>query len=444
MTFKEIARAVIAASKADETEVVYRRHDESLTRFANNHIHQNVTETDHEIAVRCVSGSRCGIAVSNIVHPESLRRLSHLALELAKQQPENPDFKGLPGPSLIVETLAYDRAAAECSSAQRAEGVGIICRKAAEAGYNAAGSMTTGTAMLGVANSKGVFGQYESTLVDASTVVMSPTSSGWAQASGWRLAAVDWESLAAEAVGKARLGENPRDCEPGEYTVVLDPYATADLLEMMGMDGMSALAFQEERSWLNGRLGERILSDQISILDDARDDAGIPVPFDFEGQPKRIVPIVDAGVCTGMVHDSYTAGRHAGGAVSTGHASAPSPTERPAPLPRNLFMQTGTSNTRDMIASTRNGLYITRFWYTRTVHPRDVVVTGMTRDGTFMIRDGEIAGPVRSMRFTQSYIAALADTLAVGSTAKTVRNEYATFHVPAVKLERFRFTGATK
>jgi predicted Zn-dependent protease len=443
VTFKEIAHAVMASSAADETEVVYRRHDESLTRFANNHIHQNVTETNHEIAVRCVSGTRCGVAVSNIVHPESLRRLAELAFELAKQQPENPDFKGLPGPSLIVETAAFDRAAALCSPAQRASGVAVICRKAAEAGYNAAGSMTTGTATLGVANSKGVFGQYESTLVDASTVVMSATSSGWAQASGWKLDSVVWENLAEEAVRKTRTGENPRECDPGEYTVILEHYATADLLEMMAMDGMSALAFQEERSWLNGRLGERILSDQVTILDDARDDAGIPVPFDYEGQPKHIVPIVDAGVCTGMVHDSFTAGRQPG-AVSTGHAMAPSATERSEPLPGNLFMRAGTSNVNEMIASTRNGLYVTRFWYTRAVHPRDVVVTGMTRDGTFLVRDGEIAGAVKSMRFTQSYLAALANTLAIGSTCKTVRNEYATFQVPAVKLERFRFTGSTK
>src|SRR5436190_7974455 len=120
MTFKEIAHAIMAASEADETEVVYRRHDESLTRFANNHIHQNVTETNHEIAVRCVSGSRCGIAVSNIVHPEGLHKLGRLAFELAKQQPENPDFRGLPGPSAIPKTTGFDRAAADCSPEQRA------------------------------------------------------------------------------------------------------------------------------------------------------------------------------------------------------------------------------------------------------------------------------------------------------------------------------------
>ena len=173
------------------------------------------------------------------------------------------------------------------------------------------------------------------------------------------------------------------------------------------------------------------------------DREGIPVPFDYEGQGKQIVPIVDAGVCMGMVHDSFTAGRQPG-AISTGHATEPSPTERSGPLPRNLFMKAGRSTIDEMIASTKNGLYITRFWYTRTVHPRDVVVTGMTRDGTFRIRDGEIAGPVKSMRFTQSYLAALADTPAIGSTCKTLRNEYAAFHVPGLKLDRFRFTGATR
>ena len=130
---------------------------------------------------------------------------------------------------------------------------------------------------------------------------MSPTSSGWAQASGWKLGSVNWEELAEEAIRKTKLGENPRDGVPGEYTVILDPYATSDLLGMMASDGMSALAFQEERSWLNGRIGEKVLSPQITIVDDGLDTAGIPLPFDSEGQPKQRVTIVDAGVCRGPV-----------------------------------------------------------------------------------------------------------------------------------------------
>src|SRR5262249_41191663 len=156
----------------------------------------------------------------------------------------------------------------------------------------AAGSMTTGTSTFGVANSIGVFAESEATLVDASTVVMSATSSGWAQASGWKLGSVIWEELADEAVRKTQLGENPKDADPGEYPVILAPYATADLVGMMASDGMSALAVQEERSWLNGRIGQRVLSPMITIVDDGVDPAGIPFPFDSEGQPKQQVTIV--------------------------------------------------------------------------------------------------------------------------------------------------------
>jgi PmbA protein len=441
MKFKEIADAILAASPADETEVVYRRRNESLTRFANNHIHQNVTETNHEILVRCVSGSRCGTALSNVTDIAALRKLPHTAFDLARQQPENPDFQGLPGPSRLEQTNGFDTSVATCSPSFRVQGVGTVCRKAAEAGYTAAGSMTTGANTFGVANSKGVFAECETTLVDASTVVMSETSSGWAQASGWKLDSVAWEELAEEAVRKTRMGENPQVAEPGEYTVILDPYATADLLSMMAMDGMSALACQEERSWLNGRIGQKVMSQHITIVDDALDPLGIPIPFDAEGQSKQRVAIVEDGVVRGPVYDSYTAGREAG-ARSTGHAME-SVTDRMGPLPMNLFLRPGTSNVEEMIASTSRGLYITRFWYTRPVHPRDVVVTGMTRDGTFVVRDGEIAGAVKSMRFTQSYLDALAGTQAVGRQGKTLWGSGAC-HVPPVKLGRFNFMSSTR
>jgi predicted Zn-dependent protease len=211
---------------------------------------------------------------------------------------------------------------------------------------------------------------------------------------------------------------------------------------MMAVAGMSALAFQEERSWLNGRIGEKLLSTMITIVDDGCDTAGIPQPFDFEGQPRQKVTIVDAGVFRGPVYDSYTAGRQAG-AVSTGHAMEQNAGERVGPLPMNLFLRPGTSNLEEMIATTKNGLYITRFWYTRPVHPRDVVVTGMTRDGTYVIRDGEIAGAVKSLRFTQSYVEALAGTMSLGATSKTLWAGGAC-NAPAIKLEKFNFTSSTR
>src|SRR5262249_47309044 len=208
-----------------------------------------------------------------------------------------------------------------------------------------------------------------------------------------------------EALRKTQLGKDPVPFEAAEYPVILDPYATSDLLEMLAYDGMGALAVQEGRSWMNGRLGERIMAENVNIIDDGLSTDGLPAPFDFEGVSKKVVPVVSSGVAVTPVFDSFTAGREQG-KQSTGHATPPSPQGRFGPAPMNLFLRPGTTSLDAMIKSTKLGLYITRFWYTRTVHPREAVVTGMTRDGTFLVRDGEIAHAIKSLRFTQSYVEA--------------------------------------
>jgi predicted Zn-dependent protease len=197
---------------------------------------------------------------------------------------------------------------------------------------------------------------------------------------------------------------------------------------------------------MNGRIGQRIMADSVTIMDDGLDTSGLPWPFDFEGVPKRAIPIVEAGVAMGPVYDSFTAGRDSRkDAVSTGHATPPSPQGRFGPAPMNLFLRPGSASLEEMIKTTKLGLYITRFWYTRTVHPRDAIVTGMTRDGTFVIRDGEIARPAKSMRFTQSYVEALKSTEAIGSTPRLLRSALGgATSVPPVKLGKFRFTSSTR
>ncbi len=444
MNFKDIAETILTASKADETEVLALEQDESLTRFANNYVHQNVTERSIQITVRAVIGTKIGIAVSNDIRRESLQRLATRAYDVAKLQPDNPEFKGLPGPQPVTPVAAFDHAVAGCSPEQRAKAVRVICEKAEGASCLAAGSMTTSSLAIGVANSKGILAENRSTMADASTVIMGTTSTGWAQNTGWQLTAIDPHKLADEALFKVRIGVDPLDFEPGDYAVILDPYATADLLEMLAFDGMGALAVQEGRSWMNGRLGQRIMADSVSIVDDGLNTAGIPWPFDFEGVPKKVVPVVSSGVALTPVYDSFTAGRETG-KHSTGHATPPSPQGRFGPAPINLFLRPGTTSVEAMVKSTKLGLYITRFWYTRTVHPRDAVVTGMTRDGTFVIRDGEIAHPVKSLRFTQSYVDALKFTEAIGTTPRLLRSGFGgATSVPAVKLAKFRFTSSTR
>lgn len=416
--------------------------DESLTRFANNSIHQNVTESNVQVTVRSVIDTRVGMAVSNDIRPESLGRLAQRAYELGKLQPQNPEFKGLPSPQPLPAVSALDPAAAECAPETRAAMAGVICRQAAGISCTAAGSVTTSLMRVCVANSHGVFAEYQTTGADCSTVIMGSTSSGWAQASGWKLDVIVPEELAEEALLKVRLGTDPREFAPGEYTVILDPYATANLLEMLAFDGMGAMAVQEGRSWLNTRIGQEVMADIVTIVDDGLDVSGLPMPFDFEGMPKTVVPIVEAGIAKGPVYDSFTAGREPGKS-STGHAPPPSPAVRYGPLPTNLFLRPGVTELNEMIRTTKMGIYISRFWYTRTVHPRDAVVTGMTRDGTFVIRDGEIAYPIKSLRFTQSYVEALRHAEAIGPRARVLRSGGAV-SVPPVKLGKFKFTSSTR
>jgi len=446
MNFKAIADLVINESRADETEVLAIEQDESLTRFANNCIHQNVKERNVQITVRAVIGTKVGIAVSNDLLADKLRQLTARAYEVARLQPDNPEFHGLPAPQNGVAPVvvdAFDTSTAECPPEERARRVGIICGKAAASGYSAAGSMTTSALSIGVANSKGILAEHHSTMADLSTVIMGENASGWAQTTASRLNAIEPEALSEEALMKVRRGVDPRDADAGDYAVVLDPYATADILEMLAFDGMGALAVQEGRSWMNGRTGERIMAESVSITDDGLNPDGLPWPFDFEGVPKKVVPIVAAGVPLTPVFDSFTAGRE-DAKRSTGHATPPSPQGRFGPAPMNLFLRPGLADIDDMIRSTKLGLYITRFWYTRTVHPRDAVVTGMTRDGTFVIRDGEIAYPVKSMRFTQSYVEALKSAELIGRAPRLLRSGFGgAISVPAVKLGQFRFTSST-
>src|SRR5262245_34047726 len=187
MKFREIADVALTGSRADETEVLAMEQDESLTRFANNAIHQNVTERNIQITVRAVLGTKVGTAVSNDLRPESLRDLAARAYAVARLQPDNPEFKGLPAPQDVTPVNYFDGAVSQCTPEERASRVAVICRKSIDAQCTAAGSFTTSSFLIGIANSKGLFVEHRSTMADASTVIMRGNASGWAQRTGWRL-----------------------------------------------------------------------------------------------------------------------------------------------------------------------------------------------------------------------------------------------------------------
>jgi len=442
--FKRITDVVLRASRADQTEVEVFANDSALTRFANNYIHQNVEHSDVDVRVRAVIGKKIGIASTNETSPEALASVAEKAVELAQHQRENEDFRSLPGSAPVQPVEGYVERTARCGPEERAAVVAQICDASSRAGLTAAGAFHTTAQEIALANSLGVYAYHRETQADINTVIMSETSSGHAARVSKDAGDIDGESIAQEAVDKALRGVNPRTIEPGEYEVILEPYAVVDMLDFFSYLSFGALAFLEKRSFMSGRIGERIMDERITIWDDGLSHEGLPMPFDYEGVPKQPVQLIERGVARGVVWDTYLAGKHGGDTRSTGHALPAGATI--GALPLHLFMANGDAAAEDMIKDVKRGVWVSRFWYTRTVHPLNVVVTGMTRDGTFLIEDGKITGPVRNLRFTQGYLEALNHVDAIGRDGMLVLGDIGggVRRVPALKLSAWNFTGVSE
>jgi PmbA protein len=445
---RALLEQVLRLSPADETEVALETETAALTRFAHNVIHQNVAEIDAGLEVRVVYSQRVGTSSTNDLSGAGLERAVAQACELARHLPEQADWPGLADPAGALAgvarpepVLAFDDSVAGLSPAAHAQPVLEVCRAAQVERLLASGAFSTSYGESAVLNSRGLFAYAPSTRVDLTFVVEQPDerASAYAHAAGWRLSQVSAERLAAETVRRAQASRSPRPIAAGEYPVVLDPYAFVTLLEAMSEAGMGALPVQEDRSWMNGRLGQRCLSPQLTILDDAYDPRGLPQAFDCEGVPKQRVPIVVQGTPVSPVYDRLTAAREVGRA-STGHAQPFDEEDWDGPLPENLSVAPGDLAVEDMIAGLDRGLYVTRLWYVNLLSPHDCAVTGTTRDGVWWVEGGELAYPVENLRFDQSLVDALAGIRSVGRERRTVAGFFGGVHqVPALALDHFRF-----
>jgi len=438
----EIAHKALRAAEADQTEVTVTSNASHLTRFATNTIHQNVSETDVTIRVRSIMGTKTGVASGNELDDEGIGRIVSSAETIARFQQENPEFKGLPEPKPIQGVDAVVQRTADATPMDRAEGVEKILKLSRAAELEAAGAFSTEDQELYIANSLGVGAYHRGTVASALTVVMGEDSSGYGAAASIDIADVDTEAVGRAAVDKALRSKNPVKIEPGEYTVILEEEAVADMVFFLGYMGFGALAVQEGRSFMSGKIGEKITGENVTIWDDGSDPRGIPLPFDFEGVPKQKVVLIENGIAKGPVHDSFTAGREEG-AVSTGHALSMPNTFGPIPI--NLFMAAGDASKEEMLASTERGIWVTRFHYTNILHPVKSLLTGMTRDGTFLIEDGKITKPLVNLRFTQSVLEAFANISMLGASVKMVKDDWNSIGhcVPAAKIDGFHFTGTS-
>jgi predicted Zn-dependent protease len=295
---------------------------------------------------------------------------------------------------------------------------------------------------VAVANTLGIRAMHRSTKAALLTVMMdgfaSGAASGYANAGSPDVREIDAEALGVEAAAKADAMRGAGELEPGEYEVILEEYAVAGLIEYLSFIGFSGLAHEEGRSFME--LGKQVMGENVSIWDDGADPTGLPSPIDFEGVVRRRVDLVRDGVATGVVHDAATGKR--AGSGSTGHG-LPAPNLY-GPMALNLFMAPGTTPRDELIAGVKRGVWVTRFHYINPVHPKRAILTGMTKDGTFLIEDGRIVRPLLNFRFTQSIPEAFSDVRAASRETKLLPGEFAgSARTPALHLGSFNFTGVT-
>lgn len=396
----EVGEEALRRSPPEETEIVILYEESALTRFADNTIHQDIVVWRSRCIVRAVWGKRVGFSSVTPFGVEELRRAMESATEIAKLQPADEDFPGLSEPSDYEEVEAFDEKTTLLEPVERASVVKETVSIARSGGAIASGFLATSLDEIAVLNRSGIRAYFQRTVAEFSLTVAKDGGSGYEQAISSEVDKIDSTVLAQRALQKALRAQNPVEIEPGEYTVVLEPYAVAELAEMLAQTGFGGREYVEGRSFLSDKLSERFFGENFSLYDNGLSREALPLPFDFEGVRRRPLKLVERGVVREVAFDTRTARR--AGAESTGHA-LPQATN---PYPIHLAVKAGDTSLSEIVASTGKGLYVSRFHYVNVVEPMSVGLTGMTRDGTFIIREGELAEAVTNLRFTESVLGA--------------------------------------
>lgn len=435
----EVALDTARAQGVDHVEVIFTGEDASLTRFANNAIHQNVSERNAHISVRPVIDGRTARASTNRRDEQGVRAAVDEAIAITRLTEPDPELPPLAEPAAVDPVDRHFERTARATPEERATAVAQAIGEIESFGQTAAGIYSTGEAFFGVRNSRGVSAWHSETMARFSVTAMAPGSSGWAKASSCDHRALDPAGLALSAARKAAESSDPRELAPGRYTVVLEPAAVLDLAGQMFGD-FSATAIRDSRSFLNDRIGRRIFGENITIYDDARHPLQSGAAFDGEGAPRKPLRLVENGVVREIAYSRQAAAL--AGVEPTGHGF-PVPNEI-GEFPTNIVIAGGETSVAEMIASTSRGILVTRFWYIREVDPYEKIFTGMTRDGTFLIEDGRVTAGIRNFRFNQNLIEMLSNVEALSPVVRASGEEAADMVVPAMKIADFNFTEVTR
>ena len=437
----EHALALVRARARDaEVEVTVRQGTDALTRFATGFIHQNVAaELNHLVIRVALDGRSASTSVDGPGDDETLGRAIDGVLDAARVRPPDPDWPGLAPRSEAPDVDHWDESTAEASPDERAARVRAFVDAAG--GLETAGFCSTLAVRLAFANSAGQRLTGRGTAANIDGIARTPTADGSGRHGSVRLADLDGAAVGERAARKAREASDPTDLEPGRYEVVLEPDCVANILSFLLVHGFNGKAVEEGRSF--ARVGDTQFDRAITLRDDVTDAETIGIPFDVEGSPKRPLDLVREGVTSGLLHTRRTA--HAAGLESTGHAVEGGGAW--GALGANLALDGGSASEAEVIAGVERGVLVTDFWYTRILDPRTQVVTGLTRNGVWLVEDGRVVRPVTNLRFTQSFLDALGpdQVRAVGRERALLLGGWDSIYlVPSLHLASWNFTGGAK
>ena len=433
----------VAFSPADGTEVVLSGGKLFLTRFADNRIHQNLLKKDYRLMVKTILGNKAGVASRNIFDGIELKRLVDDAMEitrLQKDDPELPPLKSMPEPHEPIAN-SYDDKLMQVTPEEKSTILKDYFQRSASSNLNMSGSFVTSDQMLAYANSAGTFRYHKWTSTFIILLLKAADGRiGWTEEHCHSFNCLDIESRFNEAMAKVMVPGEPGEIPAGRYTVVLEEMAVSFLWHLLAYDGLSSLALEQGRSFFTDQIGKKITGANISLYDNTYHPLLLGDPFDYEGDPRKKVVLIDKGVASGVTYDRRTAAR--AGVASTGHA-LPHGTPDGA-YPRNLVLSPGDTPRQDMLKGIDRGILVTRLWYVNTRDERKALLTGMTRGGTFLVENGVPVRPLKNLRFNEPIMEAFSRVSAISNSQRVCGSEFGGWGAfPCVRIEDFNITGCS-
>lgn len=438
----ETLTRLIKDSPCDQTLVCFTSASTITSRFYNFRIHQNLNEEEFAVYIKVAIDGKLGVSVTSSLEKQNLKTALEKAINIAKVSKKDPLFRPFPKQQKIELIKTYFPQTILTIN-ERFKFINDLFSQVKRHSLNLAGSFVTGSEEMAVLNSEGVCAYQPFTIASLKLITLDRNASGYATSVSRNIEDIDSKKMLGVSIERCLLNKNPKDIDVGRYDCILMPDAVGEILEWLSYIGFGAKSFCERTSFLSGRIGQKIMGENITIYDDGSSAGGLTVPFDFEGIPKKKTYLVKDGIAKGIVYDTHYGGLH--NKKSTGHASPPDECEGPFAL--NLFIKAGQNSIDDIIKYVRRGIYVTRFHYVNgLLKTQDAIMTGMTRDGTFLIKDGKIKHPIINLRFTQNFLKAFSNVIKISKETKLVSDPSSgvfSCRVPALLIKDFTFTGKT-